>query len=388
VHLTQLTLTNFRNYDKQSLDLAPGTVLLLGENAQGKTNVLEAVALLATGRSERASGDGDYIGWAQREETQPFARIEGTASRAAGDLKVDLTIAGKIGARGTLVGTKRFKLNGVARRGSDVVGAILAVMFTTDDMELVKGAPAGRRRLLDVMLTQADRRYARALSKYNKLVTQRNALLKRIQEGSAKKDELAYWDDELSREGATLVSMRAAALSQVSPRAAEAHARLSGEREELGVTYEPRFAEAWTAERAAAASEEEIVEAFVERLRAAQPRDIGAGLTLSGPHRDDVTVTLGGEPAASMASRGQQRTAALALRLAEARYLRDVAGDQPILLLDDVLSELDEHRRGSVLSAIDADQIFVTSPDQDRFPAAMRKKAQVFNVTNGTATLA
>ena len=388
MHLTQLTLTNFRNYEKQSLDLAAGTVLLLGENAQGKTNVLEAVALLATGRSERASGDGDYIGWAQRDETQPFARIEGTASREAGEVKVDLTIAGKTGVRGNLVGTKRFKLNGVAKRGSDVVGAILAVMFTTDDMELVKGAPAGRRRLLDVMLTQADRRYARALSKYNKLVTQRNALLKRIQEGSAKKGELDYWDDELSREGATLVSMRAAALAQVSPRAAEAHARLSGEREELGVTYEPRFAEAWTPERAAAASEEEIAAAFVERLRAMQPRDIGAGLTLSGPHRDDVTVTLGGESAASMASRGQQRTAALALRLAEARYLRDIAGDQPILLLDDVLSELDEHRRASVLGAVEADQIFVTSPDQDRFPAAFRKKAQLFSVAAGNATRA
>ena len=386
MHLTQLTLTNFRNYEKQVLDLARGTVLLLGENAQGKTNVLEAVALLATGRSERSSGDGDFIGWAQRDETQPFARIEGVAQRVAGEVKVELAIMGKTGVRGNLVGTKRFKLNGVAKRGSDVVGAILAVMFTTDDMELVKGAPAGRRRLLDVMLTQADRRYARALSKYNKLVTQRNALLKRIQEGSAKKGELDYWDDELSREGATLVSVRAAALAQVSPRAAEAHARLSGDREELGVAYEPRFAEAWTAAQAAEASEEEIAEAFVERLRAAQPRDIGAGLTLSGPHRDDITVTLGGESAASMASRGQQRTAALALRLAEARYLRDVAGDQPILLLDDVLSELDEHRRGSVLSAIEADQILVTSPDQDRFPASFRKKASVIRVAGGRAT--
>jgi DNA replication and repair protein RecF len=386
VHLTQLSLTNFRNYAKQTLDLAPGVVLLLGENAQGKTNILEAVGLLATGRSERASGDGDYIGWAQRDETQPFARIEGTAVRASGDVKVDLTVVGKTGARGNLVGTKRFKLNGVARRGSDVVGAILAVTFTTDDMELVKGAPSGRRRLLDMMLTQADRRYARALSKYNKLVTQRNALLKKIGEGSAKRDELSYWDDELGHEGATLVSMRASALAQVSPHAAASHARLSGEREELAVAYEPRFAEAWDAERAASASEDEIAETFIERLQATATRDIAAGLTLSGPHRDDVAVTLGGEPAASMASRGQQRTAALALRLAEARFLQDTAGEQPILLLDDVLSELDEHRRQSVLGALEADQIMVTSPDQDRFPAAFRKKAQMFTVASGTAT--
>jgi DNA replication and repair protein RecF len=386
VHLTQLTLTNFRNYEKQSLDLAPGTVLLLGENAQGKTNILEAVGLLATGRSERSSGDGDYIAWSQRYESQPFARIEGVAQRASGEVKVDLTIAGKTGVRGNLIGTKRFKLNGVAKRGSDVVGAILAVTFTTDDMELVKGAPAGRRRLLDMMLTQADRRYARALSKYNKLVTQRNALLKNIKEGEAKRNELAYWDEELSREGATLIALRASALSRVSPQAAESHARLSGDREELAVAYEPKFAEAWDADRAASASEEEIAETFAERLGATATRDIAAGLTLSGPHRDDVRVTLGGEPAASMASRGQQRTAALALRLAEARFLRDAAGEQPILLLDDVLSELDEHRRASVLTAIEADQILVTSPDQDRFPAAFRKKASIFHVASGSAT--
>ena len=388
MHLTQLSLTNFRNYEKQTLDLAPGTVLLLGENAQGKTNILEAVGLLATGRSERSSGDGDFIAWSQRDEKQPFTRIVGAATRASGDLTVELSIAGRTGARGNLVGTKKFKLNGVARRGSDVVGAILAVTFTTDDMELVKGAPSGRRRLLDMMLTQADRRYARALSKYNKLVTQRNALLKKINEGSAKRNELAYWDDELSREGATLVSMRASALTQVSPQAAESHARLSGEREELAVAYEPKFAEAWDAVRAASASEEEIAETFAERLGATATRDIAAGLTLSGPHRDDVAVTLGGEPAASMASRGQQRTAALALRLAEARFLREAAGEQPILLLDDVLSELDEHRRTSVLGAIEADQILVTSPDQDRFPAAFRKRATIFQVASGTATAA
>jgi DNA replication and repair protein RecF len=383
VHLTQLTLTNFRNYARQTLDFAPGNVLLLGENAQGKTNLLEAIALLATGRSERASGDGDFVAWAAREETQPFAQIAVKATRNSGDVAVELTIVGRTGARGNLVAAKRFKLNGVARRGSDVVGSILAVMFTTDDMELVKGAPSGRRRLLDVLLTQADRRYARALSKYGKLVTQRNALLKRIGEGSANRDELPYWDEELSREGATLVATRAGALAQLSPDAAEAHARLSGDREELAVTYEPRFTDAWTANQIASASEEAIAEAFLERLRATHPRDIGAGLTLSGPHRDDIAVTLGGEPAAAFASRGQQRTAALALRLAEARFLRDTAGDQPILLLDDVLSELDEHRRASVLAAIGADQIFVTSPDADRFPAAFRKRAQVFSVGGG-----
>ena len=382
MHLTSLALTNYRNYAQQEFELAPGAVLLLGENAQGKTNVLEAAMLLATGRSERASGDADLIAWNAREETQPFARVAGEAQRASGDVSVEITVIGRPGAKG-MVASKRFKLNGVAKRAADVVGSITAVLFTTDDMELVKGSPAGRRRYLDVMLTQADRAYFRALRSYGKVITQRNALLKNVYAGAAKRDELNYWDEELARDGATMLISRARAVAEVAVSAAELHARLSGEREDLGVRYEPRFD--WSADRLAAAEHEEVAAALKERLQATQMRDAAAGLTLTGPHRDDLSLTLGGEPAASFASRGQQRTAALALRLAEARLLRDRAGEQPILLLDDVLSELDESRRASVLDAIEADQMLITSPDPDRFPKKFVERAQVFTVTGGTA---
>jgi len=385
MHLMRLSLTNFRNYGRQTLELAPGPVLLLGENAQGKTNLLEAMFLLATGRSERASIDGDFIAWGVRNDPQPFAQAGGRAMRGSGEIAVEVTITGRAGAHGNLIASKRFKLNGVPKRASDVVGAILAVLFTTDDMELVKGAPSGRRRYLDVMLSQADHRYLRALQRYTKVVAQRNALLKRIGEGSSRRDELAYWDEEMARDGAAILAGRAAALRQIALHAADAHARLSGERELLGVTYEPRFADAWTPGRIAAGDPEEIASALLDRLQATRARDIAAGVTLIGPHRDDFALTLGGESAASFASRGQQRTAALALRLAEARFLRDASGEQPILLLDDVLSELDEHRRASVLAAIEADQIFITSPDRDRFPADLIRDAQVWQVTAGAA---
>jgi DNA replication and repair protein RecF len=385
MHLTRLSLTNFRNYGRQTLELAPGPVLLLGENAQGKTNLLEAMFLLATGRSERASIDGDFIAWGVRGDPQPFAQVAGKAIRRTGDVAVEVTITGRAGAHGNLIASKRFKLNGVPKRASDVVGAILAVLFTTDDMELVKGAPSGRRRYLDVMLSQADHRYLRALQRYTKVVAQRNALLKRIGEGSSRRDELAYWDEEMARDGAVILAGRAVALRQIALHAAGAHARLSGERELLGVMYQPRFADAWTPGRIAAGDPEEIASALLDRLQATRARDIAAGVTLIGPHRDDFALTLGGESAASFASRGQQRTAALALRLAEARFLRDASGEQPILLLDDVLSELDEHRRASVLAAIEADQIFITSPDRDRFPADLIRDAQVWQVTAGAA---
>jgi DNA replication and repair protein RecF len=385
MHLRRLALTNFRNYAKQELALAPGAVLLLGENAQGKTNLLEAVFLLAAGRSERASTDADYIAWDTRAEAQPVARIEGEAVRASGDVTVEVIVAGRIGANGNLVALKKFRLNGVPRRASDVVGAITAVLFTTDDMELVRGAPSGRRRYLDVMLTQADRAYHRALQRYGKLLTQRNALLKRVQEGPAKRGELDYWDEELSGEGGVLVAARAQAMTELGRSAGEAHARLSGEREELALAYEPRFTDGWPPERIAAAEVGDVTAALLEKLRASHARDIGAGLTLSGPHRDDFSMTLGGEPAASFASRGQQRTAALALRLAEAQLLHARSGERPVLLLDDVLSELDEHRRASVLAAIDADQLLITSADPDRFPPDFVASAQSFRVTEGSA---
>jgi DNA replication and repair protein RecF len=384
MHLRHLALTNFRNYPKQELELTPGPVLLLGPNAQGKTNLLEAIFLLATGRSERADADADYIAWPVRDDMQPHARIAGEAVRTSASVSVEIVILGRAGTKG-LIASKRFKLNGVPKRASDVVGAITAVLFTTDDMELIRGAPSGRRRYLDVMLSQVDHHYLRALQRYTKVLTQRNALLKRIQEGAAKPAELAYWDEELSRDGAAILIARAAAVAHLAEAAAATHARLSSQSEQLALAYEPRFADAWPPARIVEAGPEAVAAALLDRLHATHPRDIAAGLTLTGPHRDDLSMTLGGEPAGTFASRGQQRTAALALRLAEAQLLRARSGERPILLLDDVLSELDESRRDAVLAAIDADQVWITSPDPDRFDAAFVASAQTWHITNGRA---
>ncbi len=191
MHLRQLTLVHFRNYEQQQLALGPGIVLVLGRNAQGKTNLLEAAFLLAAGRSESAASDADFIGWSAREEPQPFARVAGTAVRAAGEVSVEITLAGREGAHG-LAASMRYRLNGLARRAADGAGAITAVLFATDDMDLVKGAPAVRRRYLDVMLSQVDRPYLRAMQRYGKVLTKRNALLRRIREGDAKPGELEY----------------------------------------------------------------------------------------------------------------------------------------------------------------------------------------------------
>ncbi len=381
MRIRRLSLTNFRNYRRQDLDLPGGHVLVLGSNAQGKSNLLEALFLLATTKSPRALTDAELINDEARETPQPVARLVGVAERRAGDVTVEIAILGRQGAHGMLA-SKRLKVNGLARRQQDVVGQINAVLFTTDDLALVTGSPSERRRFLDTMLSQTDRAYAAALSRYTKVLTQRNALLRRIQEGLSQPDELFFWDEELARDGALIAGARARAMESVARHAAEAQERL-GAGERLALRYEPKFAPGWDADRLAGASLEEARAALREACEAARARDIAAGVTLTGPHRDDIAIELMGRPAASYASRGQQRTIALALRLAEAARLRDETGEEPVLLLDDILSELDEERRATVLESVHADQCVITSADADRFDASFLASATVFVVRAG-----
>lgn len=383
--ISHLSLTHFRNYAKQDLDLPRGVSLLLGDNAQGKSNLLEAVFLLATTRSDRSATDGELIDWDVLDDPQPVARVAAQIERNEGPLAVEVVIAGRPkGTKERVPASKRLRVNGVARRAVDVVGQLTAVLFTTEDMELISGAPAGRRRFLDVTLSQLDPAYARALSRYTKVITQRNALLRRIQEGAAGPDELPFWNEQLAKEGALLITSRASCVDALAQQAREAHRYLSGGSEELGAEYEPRL-EGWDGVKVRK-KPKAVAAALEEALAAGERRDIGAGMTLAGPHRDDLSFTLDGVAAANFASRGQQRTAALALRLAEARYMADQKGDLPVVLLDDVLSELDEERRHAVLESLGGwDQLLITSPDPDRFGEGL-PAAAVFRVQAGTIT--
>jgi DNA replication and repair protein RecF len=387
--IRRLTLSNFRNYRSQELDLPQGPVLLLGDNAQGKSNLLEAVFLLATTRSERAQTDGELVHWDALDDPQPVARVTAEVERADGTLQLEVIVVGRPKGDGPArtPASKRLRVNGLPRNRSGAVGQLIAVLFSTEDMTLIGGAPSDRRRYLDVTLSQLEPAYLRALQRYNKVIAQRNALLKRIKEGEAQAEELSFWDDELSREGAVVIAQRASAVEALAKHARDAHLRLSDGQEELGIAYQPRL-EAWDGARAARAPSGELEAALRDAFEAGRRRDIGAGLTLSGPHRDDLAFTLNGVAAASFASRGQQRTAALSLRLAEARFMAERRGDLPVVLLDDVLSELDEARRRAVLESLgEWDQLLITSTDADRFGEGLPANAAVFRVRAGTVTL-
>ncbi len=263
---------------------------------------------------------------------------------------------------------------------------MLAVLFTSQDIDLLTGPPAGRRRYLDVTLSQVDHAYLRALQRYQRVLQQRNVLLRRIAEGHGTPEQLAPWNEELVAQGSVITLARAAAVTELSGQAAAVHADLSEGRERLTISYLPQLAEGRRA------GLPEAIEAVRNLYRAdlarRQPKEIAAGASLVGPHRDDLRFDLDGKPAGVYGSRAQQRTVALALRLAEAAFLRERAGTEPVLLLDDILSELDERRRAAVLAAVvAAEQALITTADLDRFTRGFLARAAIYAVAGGSVDL-
>ncbi|MDO8617150.1 MAG: DNA replication/repair protein RecF [Dehalococcoidia bacterium] len=381
MRLRRLQLFDYRNINRLDVDLPGGLALFIGDNAQGKSNLLEAVYLLATMRGLRAETDAQLIRREALADVLPAARVVGEVETAAGPLKVEVAIVVRPGAQGP-VATKTVRVNGAARRLSDAVGRLTAVLFSADDMEMITGSPALRRRYLDMTLMQVDPPYAAARGRYEKVLVQRNHLLKRLREGEARPDELAFWDGELSRDGALIFQRRAAALAEISALAAEAHASLAPG-EVLAIEYAPRLEDGGA--ELAGVGVGELADIFARALERGLQRDTAAGMTRQGPHRDDVIFRLDHLPASGYASRAQGRTIALSLRLAEARYLLGRRGEAPVLLLDDVLSEMDAARRASVLLALrDMDQMLVTGTDWDRFPAEFVSGAALFTVEGGS----
>ena len=379
-----LEIANYRNYARASLKLDKGLNLFVGENAQGKSNLLEAVYLLSTLRSSRASTDADLVRRDILHTEFPVARLACEVERSAGNLELELAIVGRSTDASHRAG-KRVRVNGVTKRASDAVGQLAAVLFTTLDIEVVAGPPLMRRRYLDMMISQVDRGYLRAMQKYSRVLQQRNSLLKRIQSREANSTELNFWDQELAHAGGIILQARADALGHCALQAAMQMERLSDGMEELTLTYRPSLAN--QTEFDAPIDETEWTARMLRALQTVRPKEIGAGSTLVGPHRDDVVVEIDGLPADSFASRAQQRTAALSLRLAEASYLRRALGDDPIILLDDVLSELDARRRRGVLEYFDSfQQTLVTTADPDRLRDVMTRASGRFVVNAGTIT--
>jgi DNA replication and repair protein RecF len=380
MRLNRLQLFDYRNFGRLDIELPANVALFVGGNAQGKTNLLEAVYLLATMRGLRVETDAQFIRTDLLSDPLPAARVVAEVETLEGALKVEVAVVARPGPRGPIA-TKTVKVNGAPKRLSDAVGRLMAVFFSADDLQMIDGPPSVRRRYIDLMLIQIDQQYATARSRYERVLTQRNHLLKRVREGEAHPEELAFWDDELTKDGGLIVQRRAGALSDIGELAAEYNRSLAPD-ESLAVTYEPRV-DSVPADLASAGLDD-VVGVLADAFRSGVRRDIAAGMTLQGPHRDDIHFLLNGLAAAGYASRAQQRTIALSLRLAESQLLLRRRGEPPVLLLDDVLSEMDAARRGAVLTEIGGmDQLLVTGTDWDRFPGEFVSTAASFEVEQG-----
>lgn len=379
--LRRLNLRHFRTYESLDFHVPPGVTLLHGPNAGGKTNILEAVFVLATTKSFRTRNEREFISWQSPDEGVPrYTRLEADVEASGGPLRVEIAIAEQPGRQGAGDGSirKQFKLNGVPKRASDVVGALKAVLFSPDDVSLVTGTPSQRRRYMDLMLCQIDRRYLRLLQEYGRVLEQRNSLLQRLRGRPDPATLLEFWDERLIVTGVEILASRKSMLRIVNDFAREAYADLAGLGEEMLITYRPSLTGAGDV------SDGQMAALFRQRLEQLQSKEIYQGMTLCGPHRDDLEFLVDGNNAQSYGSRGQQRSIALSLRVAEMRYMTNRTGEQPILLLDEALSELDDDRRRLLLRTIEAHpQVLITTSNLSAFPAEFQDRATLLQVDGG-----
>ena len=357
-------MLNFRNYEKLDLEFGPGMTLIHGENGKGKSNLLEALYILAIAKSQRASSERELL----RRQCNPqksHTSVSATVQRNRGSVRIQIDLEpdsqpgqGSSEHRESLPFRKHIRVNGAPRSSIELVGEMNAVMFSAQDLELVQGPPPVRRRYMDILISQIDREYLRLLQRYQRVVSQRNHLLKAIRDGRAQSRELDFWDDELVANGKTLTSKRAETIRSLSEISAVIHAELAGGGEDLIIDYRPSI------NMIEGASDNVLAQSFRKSLASSRQTDVSQGFTTCGPHRDDLQMRLNTMDTKIFGSRGQCRTVVLAMKLAEAQHLKLQRGEEPILLLDDVLSELDLPRRTHLLDkARQYQQCFLTTAE-------------------------
>lgn len=368
MYLQSLELRHFRNYQEQKVEFTAPKTILVGNNAQGKSNLLESVELLATLRSHRLGKDRDFI-----QEGAEIAQVSAILERITGvnDLTLHLRRNGR----------RSVAINGEkVRRQMDFLGILNAVEFSSLDLELVRGSPAIRRTWLDTLLVQLEPLYAHILHQYNQVLRQRNAFLKTSQQKGIKNhnSELAIWDAQLVTTGTKVMRRRNRAIQRLAPIATNWHSSISGKTEKLEINYMPNVP---------MLIDEELPHFFLDRVQQHSPIELHRGTTLVGPHRDEIELIVNGTPARQYASQGQQRTLVLALKLAELQLIEEVVNDTPLLLLDDVLAELDLSRQNQLLDAIqDRFQTLITTTHLGAFDAQWLNSSQILFVKSGTVS--
>jgi len=400
--LKHLSLTNFRNFARLDIDVPDGPVLLVGENAQGKTSLLEAIYFLATFTSFHAAHDRQLISFLVDDRTLSVARIVADFQLtydqpgAAGPHRLEVRLIQEIDPSDSIPHLrKEILLDGVKRKSSEVMGAFNAVLFLPQMLRVVEGSPEERRRYLNLAMGQVIPQYAVQLSEYNRVLTQRNSLLKQINENGSDPQQLTFWDEQLASLGASIIHARILAVQELERLAARMHSELTRGQERLRLSYQPAFDPLPTPPLQYALhldtpldrsslSVEEIRLGFLECLGRLRGQEIARGLTSIGPHRDEMRLLSNGIDLGTYGSRGQARTAVLSLKLAEVSWMKAKTSQWPVLLLDEVLAELDPSRRSDLLSRLlESEQSLLTTTDLDLFSGSFVQQSRLWHIQGG-----
>ena len=353
--IKSLELADFRNYEELNISFDKGTNILYGDNAQGKTNILEAIYVSATTKSHKGSKDKEIINFNKEE-----AHIRTYLEKEGVECRVDMHLR-KNKSKGIAIDGQKIK------KAADLLGLLNVVFFSPEDLAIIKNGPSERRRFADMELCQLDSFYLYNLNHYNKIVNQRNKLLKDIYFNPGLKETLNIWDSQLISFGSKIIERRKLFAEQICEIINDIHNKLSGGKENLIIKYEPDVA----------------IENFEEKMKESQEKDIRSKITSVGPHRDDFSFIVNGIDIRKYGSQGQQRTAALSLKLSEIELVKKMTKDTPVLLLDDVLSELDSNRQNYLLSSLGDIQTIITCTGLDEFVNNRFEINKIFKVTNG-----
>ena len=396
MYLTHLSLTYFRSFSRLDIDVPRRVVLLRGSNAQGKTSVLEAVYFLAAFTSFQTHADRQLVNFLEAKKELAVGRLvaEYTRGLAKHRLEVRLILEA-VGATGHRL-RKEILLDGVKRPITEVIGHFNAVIVVPQMTQILEGGPEDRRRYLNLALAQTVPGYAHVLREYGQALTQRNALLKNLAEKGGDHSQLDYWDDTITRSGASIILRRIEAVHEIEKLAARIHRDLTNGTEVLRILYQPAYdplpppdgqiaMPLKTTVKRNGFSEEDIRQGFLQALKKYRAEEIRRGITVLGPHRDELCFLANGIDLSDFGSRGQVRTTLLALKLAEIEWMKARTGQWPVLLLDEVLAELDNQRRLDLLAYLDkVEQAMLTTTDMNLFSPGFVENAEQWEVLAGT----
>jgi len=399
MYLTHLSLTDFRIFSRFDQDVPQNALILVGDNAQGKTSLLEAVYYLSALDSFQASNSAELINFSALQNDLAVCRIVADYRKGEKNHHLEIRIIRDTMSNGNASIRKEVLLDGSQIKINSVIGHFNAVLFLPHMLQIATGSPQRRRHYLNLTISQVDPRYNEALSEYNKALTQRNALLKQLNERSGDPDQLSYWDERITQAGSYIMHTRIQAIRDLGHLSASIHQELTRGEEILRLNYLPSYEPMPSPPGQiklpldnpidrSGMELKEIQGGFRERLLSQRKEEISRGVTTLGPHRDDLRFISNGIDLGNFGSRGQLRTALLAIKLAEVAWLKEKTGHWPVLLLDEVLAELDDYRRQDLLERlVKTEQLLLTTTDLDLFSDEFQKTATRWEIQNGQLTV-